>query len=237
MLVGNQLQIDQVHIWSFSISEIINENRYRYLFNIERDNFREDHDHNIYIVNNNKFRKKVLLVLLKRYLGIDIQEINFYTNKFGKPLMDPNINNNIFFNYSSSNDMLFFAFSINRQVGIDVEKIQNDTEIIDIANRYFPKDARNSILSNSGEKQLLDFYKIWTRIEAFSKAIGYGVKLLEFRNWAKVPIQRSNIRYEKKIWGIRSIEFDQSYAASLAFRGRNVEIFHYYLNDLNKLFL
>lgn len=110
------------------------------------------------------------------YLGYSIlkgERLNFEIyerDKYNKPfLKDSSLN----FNISHSGKTVVCAISQKRvKLGIDIEEIKK-ININDFENIFHPNEFNKIRQTNDIE----EFYKYWTRKEAFTKAIGEGIIL------------------------------------------------------------
>ncbi|HYM75115.1 MAG TPA: 4'-phosphopantetheinyl transferase superfamily protein [Candidatus Dormibacteraeota bacterium] len=113
--------------------------------------------------------------LLAHYLAITPQEIRFRYTKHGKPLLDTP--GDLRFNVSHSGDLALMAFVKGREVGVDVEKVVPQTEVEQLAERFFSARERSDLRNFSGEELRAAFFRCWTRKEAYIKAKGEGLSL------------------------------------------------------------
>ena len=80
------------------------------------------------------------------------------------------------FNVSHSGDVFLYAVSRGRTVGVDVEWKKEGLAVEAIARRYFaPGEARLLLEQAPSEQRLPNFYRCWTRKEAYLKAKGTGL--------------------------------------------------------------
>jgi len=133
--------------------------------------FRKKSDERTYVITHALVNRKI-----SEILGTDFNKlsINYFDNK--KPYVE---GTNIDFNLSHSSD--YFAFIIstyeNLYVGVDIELVKVNLDLVPIVNNYFHKNEISYIL-NSGSNNLtqqLRFYEVWTRKEAFLKMLGIGL--------------------------------------------------------------
>ena len=106
--------------------------------------------------------------MIKKYLGVD--KLNLSYNQWKKPFLVDFPNTHI--NISHSHEWVVVAIDEN-PVGIDIEKIQDID--MSIAKSFFSKSESEYIFSLHKEKQLEEFYKIWTIKEAYIKWKGMGM--------------------------------------------------------------
>ncbi len=112
--------------------------------------------------------------LLARYLNQPAHSLEFSYNAHGKPrLVSPALP--LQFNASDSHDLAVFAITLENDIGIDLEFIKTDIEAEAIGMRYF-SDEESAALSYVPMTQKKEaFFNLWTRKEAFIKALGEGL--------------------------------------------------------------
>jgi 4'-phosphopantetheinyl transferase len=112
--------------------------------------------------------------LLVGYLQCAPATIRFRYNDFGKPsLADDQAR--LRFNLSRTEDTLLCAFAQDSDIGIDIESIDPDIDCLAISQRYFSDRERDALLRLSGEKLRKGFFRLWSRKEAYIKALGNGL--------------------------------------------------------------
>lgn len=132
-------------------------------------------------VNRYRFDRDKLLSLYSALLvrfgiteisGIRNRDISFSSGDFGKPcLLSPGY---IQFSFSHSGNMAACAFSTAGPVGADTEKIEKPP--LEIMSLMF-SDTEKALVDSKkdrGEKAF-EFYRIWTRKEAYGKYLGTGL--------------------------------------------------------------
>jgi len=123
-------------------------------------------------------RRGCLRMILSRYLGVLPEGLCYLYNSFGKPSLNTKTaQNGIYFNVSHSNELALFAFSMQKEIGVDIEYIRSDIEIDQIAQTLFSSPEKHSLDSLTDRDKLEGFYNCWTRKEAFIKAIGMGLSI------------------------------------------------------------
>ena len=120
-------------------------------------------------------------------------------------LKRPYFNRSIDFNISHSGKYVVCAISASASIGIDVEEIK-DIQITDFTNEFSIEEIK-SILSSTNS--LHSFYSLWTKKEAFLKAIGTGLYL----PLNKVHETGNKISWENKEWFLTQLNLDESYCA------------------------
>lgn len=117
-------------------------------------------------------RRGLLRQLLGRYSGIPPAGISYQTDPYGKlslPLSP------FSFNLSSSQDRIAFAFSLGKEIGVDIERVRPLPELSAMAERWFSPDERTGLLDLPMNLQVEAFHHVWTQKEAFIKARGQGL--------------------------------------------------------------
>jgi 4'-phosphopantetheinyl transferase len=110
--------------------------------------------------------------LLGQYLNLAPQKIQLLQNSHGK-LFLPNLP--LEFNLSHSKDFAAFAFSSQGSVGIDIEYMRNLVDAEEIARRFFSAKEVADLLALPIDLQRRAFFQVWSRKEAFIKALGVGI--------------------------------------------------------------
>ena len=173
-LLPMHLGPDDVLIWYADLNRApFSSEEYRKLLSIDEiersHRFCFEHDRRSYII-----CRGILRTILGHYLGVRPEEISFFYNHFGKPMLESNI---IHFNVSKSEGKAIFVISRNRFVGVDIEKTRAVGEIDCIARRFFSRTEYDFLLSKPESERQKTFYKFWTRKEALVKAIGEGLSI------------------------------------------------------------
>lgn len=160
-------------------------------------------------------------VLLKKIIGeilnVEPHTIIFKKNKYGKLFLDNSMfkDKPIFFNLSHSNGLIVCVIGLD-EVGVDVERIcAVDFKIMKTIFRMeeieYVLEAKNLL-----EKESRFFY-IWTRKEAFLKAIGMGFYKdpLSFQ----VPIKEDKTNKEYNYY---TFDLYSEYKVSVVVRNKNL---------------
>lgn len=116
----------------------------------------------------------LLRITLAQYLGAEPATLEFATAEYGKPYLPDRA---WYFNLSHSEDYLALVVADTDGLGIDVERIRSRQSLQDIAKRCFSEAEFNSWNNLPECRQELAFYRIWTKKEAFVKAVGRGLAL------------------------------------------------------------
>lgn len=79
------------------------------------------------------------------------------------------------FNVSHSDEIAVYAFSLGREVGIDVEAIREVRDADAIVSQFFSGREREAYMALDPDEKTLGFLNCWTRKEALLKALGDGL--------------------------------------------------------------
>jgi 4'-phosphopantetheinyl transferase len=173
-----RLRPDEVHVWrallacqpatlhrlEATLAEGEKSRAQRFLF---------ERDRNHYIAG-----RGILRDLLGKYLSCAPAEVRFRYGPQEKPALDAEATpNSARFNLSHSHGLAVFAFSLGREVGIDLELIRPDFATDDIAARFFSACELAELRALPAELRAEGFFLCWTRKEAYVKARGAGLQI------------------------------------------------------------
>jgi 4'-phosphopantetheinyl transferase len=120
----------------------------------------------------------ILRDLLGKYLSCVPAGLRFRYGLQEKPALDAEATlKPASFNLSHSHGMAVFAFSLGREVGVDLEFIPPDLATDDIAARFFSARELAELRALPAELRSEGFFLCWTRKEAYVKARGAGLHI------------------------------------------------------------
>lgn len=166
-------RLDDIDIWRIDLDgdRSIVSKSYRILSADEKqkaDRFRFTKDRDRYVIARGNLRR-----ILGGYLDLEPDQIRFYYNEYGKPFV-ADTNSLIRFNVSHSRDIALIAVAWGREVGVDIEFIDYDLDVMTIANGIFSPSELSILEKLTPELRTVSFFKGWTRKEAWLKALGKG---------------------------------------------------------------
>jgi 4'-phosphopantetheinyl transferase len=173
----------------------------------------------------------MLRTLLGRYLGVDFYDQEFHANLYGKPsLKNGKDTNPIYFNLSNSENICVCAFTHDGDVGVDVEKIHDLSDMGSIVERFFSPLEKKKFRSLPEHSRKKSFFKYWTRKEALLKAMGMGLSfplnkvdvLSKQEESSEVFIKTNELDAETE-WTLRDINIVEGFASSLALKGKHLD--------------
>ncbi len=114
--------------------------------------------------------------ILSRYVRQPPNQIALAFENLGKPyLADPAWHAVIRFNFSNSADLAILALAAGQSLGVDVERIRPMSDMLGLANRYFAPSESQALFALPDAQRADAFFRLWTRKEAWLKAIGKGL--------------------------------------------------------------
>ena len=119
-----------------------------------------------------------LRFLLGNALNLDPKAVSITLNAYGKPETPPAAGSHLYFNLAHSRETILVALSRDNPVGIDLEYLDRETEVLDVARNFFhPEEFHQIAAIADPELQRRAFFHCWTRKEAIIKADGRGLSL------------------------------------------------------------
>lgn len=120
-----------------------------------------------------RFAHAVLRLILSHYCGGRPQELAIHRTVKGKPFLPdyPPIQ----FNMTHSNGSALVAVTKGREVGIDLEKVRQEMDVVSLARRFLSNQDVAFIENGEPARRHERFFQTWIAREAVFKAIGTGV--------------------------------------------------------------
>lgn len=223
------LERDAVHVWRARLDqpELIRRGLLELLdadelSRAERFHFTKDRDH--FIVG-----RGVLRSLLARYLEVEPAGLRFDYNSYGKPALaqiqeQPPLR----FNLSHSQQWALYAFTLEREIGLDLEYMREDFAGEEIAERFFSRREVEMLGALPLDRRTEGFFNCWTRKEAYIKARGEGLSLpLDRFDVSLTPGEPAALlrtigdEREASRWSIKELSPWAGYAAAVAVEGHD----------------
>lgn len=118
--------------------------------------------------------RALLRRILARCAGRAPESLAFLYGDHGKPALPGDLAW-LTFNMTDSHGMLLYAVARNRRLGIDVERFRPNVQSERLARRYFAPSEALALAATPPERRHETFFTVWTRKEAYVKAIGTGL--------------------------------------------------------------
>lgn len=217
---------DDVHAWFAALdqptlsvqrmTEILSQDELR-----RAERFHFERDRRRFIVG-----RGVLRMILSLYLDVEPDQLQFRYGKYGKPYLAESNNSILRFNLAHSHELAVYAFTLGREVGVDLEYIKHIPEMEQIAASFFSERESAVLKSLPADQKQEAFFNCWTRKEAYIKAIGDGltypldqfdVSLIPGEPACLLKVKRKDD--EASRWQLRALTPAPGYIAALAVEG------------------
>ena len=116
-------------------------------------------------------------MVLSGYSGIAPEDLEFEIAENGKPQLLQQFTD-LRFNLSHTEGLALIAVTRGREVGVDVERVDESITFQDIAEHYFEPRELWDLRIAPPEQRVTRFFEVWTRKEAALKATGEGIAAL-----------------------------------------------------------
>ena len=230
VLQMTHLPDDEIHVWSVPL--IVDSAELAQLAGMLTDSERERAARYLFAKDRNQFTitRARLRLLVSHYLGIDPTCVTFGSSNTGKPTLP---GTNLSFNVSHSHGLALIALAEGRELGVDVERIRTYPTHLDMATRYFTPGESQRLNTLPPTETERAFFHVWTRKEAFLKAIGLGLSHSLERFEVSVPpddpCRLLHIDGDEVVaagWTLMNLELEAGYVGALAVEGTgyNVEV-------------
>ena len=118
-----------------------------------------------------------LRAVLSQYLGVRPDRIVLDRSATGKPALREKAGDQsaITFNLSHAHGRALIAVSRAQEVGIDLECVRSEVEVMKLSERYFTRTEHTAIIQLPQEQRVTRFFRYWVAKEALLKAQGIGL--------------------------------------------------------------
>lgn len=154
----------------------------------------------------------VLRILLGRYLGMPGSELRLRYGKFGKPALDERHDSDLQFNLAHSGDLAVYAFTRLRNLGVDVESEQVHLLNPGVPECSFTVAEQYALAALPVASRKLASLTLWTRKEAYFKALGHGLQQapdsleLSVPPFPQAPLCHSDENGKQTLWSFCDLE-------------------------------
>jgi len=113
--------------------------------------------------------------ILARWSGLPPNRVPIVIDPQGRPELGPDLGSSLSFNLSHAGEVALVAVRAGGAVGVDVEVVDSSRPLEALAERYFSRREREAMARLPVEERVAAFFQVWTRKEAFLKAVGTGL--------------------------------------------------------------
>jgi 4'-phosphopantetheinyl transferase len=167
--------------------------------------------------------------ILHRVLGIDLAGVPFQAGERGKPSLGSGAA--IRFNLAHSRGLGLLALALEREVGVDLEWINETVDLDPLIRRFFSAAERNALSALPEARRREAFFHIWAQKEAYLKGRGEGLAFgLEHFDVLADPDQEAALLADRndpearRRWSLVTLTPDPCYRAALAVEGEVTRI-------------
>lgn len=220
---------DTVHLWQVSLDQptalvVLLEQLLSVDERARAARFRFERDRRRFIV-----ARGILRSLLARYTNRPATYIEFSYSTKGKPALRSEQVPHLHFNLAHSAEMALYAFTLEHEVGVDIEQQRPLDDVHQIAEHYFSPRERAILATQVDDELYRTFFTYWTRKEAYVKGSGEGLALLTTQLDVAVP-QGQVVRLVgsngEADWYIYDLAVVAGYRGALALQEHNVNIIY-----------
>lgn len=137
------------------------------------ERFVHDHDRR-----HSTVTRAVLRILVGQYLGKRPEACLIESKDREKPFVLENGRPSpLRFSLSHSHGHALLGFTLNHEIGVDLEQLRPLPDAGELAKRYFSLAESREIMDLDGEQRMEGFLNCWTRKEAYVKARGRGLEI------------------------------------------------------------
>jgi 4'-phosphopantetheinyl transferase len=129
-----------------------------------------------------------LLRILAGYLEEEAAALVFELGPHDKPGLAGPTGRDLRFNLSHSAAVALVAVSVGYPVGVDVERIRDDLDVVALARRALPPRAVEELVSAPLNARTRVFFRLWVRHEASVKCLGTGLGTESVDDGADGPV-------------------------------------------------
>jgi len=179
-----------------------------------------------------------LRMIAGRYLDMMPTAVDFAYSRYGKPAIRECVETvALRFNLAHAGDLALYAFTLRRDVGIDIEVIDPQFFSEAIARQFFSPREVTALLEFPVSERPHAFFDCWTRKEAFIKAQGMGLSLP--LNQFEVSLEHDQPALlhtawdpsEAGRWSLINIDPAPGYSAALAVRDGQYAVKYFHIDE------
>jgi 4'-phosphopantetheinyl transferase len=200
----------EVHLWRTALDAVSATHEHD-LDTEERERaarFRSERDRRRWVA-----ARAALRAILGTYLDEDPSRIRLVAGEQGKPALEAPLGNRALrFNASHSGGLAVYAFAVGREVGVDVEAIRADLDVLPVARRVLSRDAVLTLAALPDQHRRPAFFTEWVRYEAAQKCLGLGLGLGLGGRLPSVPVT------------VVDLDLGAGYAGALAVEGERPRV-------------
>jgi 4'-phosphopantetheinyl transferase len=136
---------------------------------------------------------------LSRYAGVPEAAWQFEPNRHGRPYVSqPAAFRELYFNLSHTDGLVACAVSRSSDIGVDVENVRRDLDILALAPTVFAPPEVARVRQSPPEERTGHFFSYWTLKEAYIKARGMGLALALDGFWFELSGAAPRVHFSER---------------------------------------
>lgn len=164
-----------------------------------------------------------LLTLLGQYTSTPAGNVLLSYSSLNKPYLSDK-NQNIQFNFTDTtfdqNSYGLFVFCRHRLLGVDIESLNRVANFSEISDKRFSPEEQQFVTNHDGKINPQRCLAIWTRKEAFGKAIGKGINFkMNVLNLASPDAYKLDFVSHDEDWHLQQIQLPNDFISCIAYQG------------------
>lgn len=170
--LGPDLPLGEVHVWWAKVDSWCGEHDALSEEEVARaSRFRFPRDREAWVAARILVRR-----ILARYLGVEAKALVLGADENGQPLvLSPQDADWLCFSLSHAGAVAMVAVTRDQRVGVDVEAIHSDVDVVAVARRALGEAIASDLASEQEPRRTQRFFELWTREEARGKCRGTGL--------------------------------------------------------------
>lgn len=168
-------------------------------------------------------RRGQLRLILARHLAAPPASLRLEAEPYGKPYLVgcPAVR----FNASSSGDLGLCAVTRDAAIGCDIALREDRLASMEVADRFFSRTERETLRALAPARRVGAFFDVWSRKEAFVKALGAGLSLpLSDFDVTVRPEDRPGLSRVGPGWAMAAFMPQPRYHAAIVIRSPTLEL-------------
>jgi 4'-phosphopantetheinyl transferase len=165
--------------------------------------------------------RSALRTILGERLNQSPNSLQFEYGPAGKPTLA-----NIFFNLAHSGARALLGITEDTRIGVDIEEARPLDDLEDVAKNVFSPDELQRWQNLTDAEKVAAFYRLWTRKEAYLKAIGEGIahRLQKFDVTFEQDETPRILQGAEGKWTLADVTTSDLYPAAIAVESPNLII-------------
>jgi len=170
----------------------------------------------------------VLRVLIVQYVDFSPAALKFTYSRLGKPILfHPAAR--LTFNLSHSGMLATYAFTLDCDLGVDIEQIHHLPDQLGLAREFFSPGEYLDLQATRRDQTDEAFFNCWVRKEAYIKAKGTGLQLalhgfrVSLRPGESARLLEANDD-DPRAWSMHEFDPATGYAGAVVYRGRRRQL-------------